>query len=75
MQQLLTLIETLKAAYPTVMTELAPDAAGAPGVDFLMTMEKMGISWSYLGRQGFTDASDGKAYGESTDKIEILWPK
>ena len=75
MQQLLKLIETLKSNYPTVMTELAPNAAGAPDSGFLMTMEKMGISWGYLGGQGFTDASDGKTYGSSADKISIVWPK
>jgi Cellulase (glycosyl hydrolase family 5) len=75
MQQLLQLIETLKSNYPTVMTELAPNAAGAPDSGFLMTMEKMGISWGYLGGQGFTDASDGRTYGSSADKISIVWPK
>jgi hypothetical protein len=38
-------------------------------------MDKMGISWGYLGGQGFTDASDGKTYGSSADKISIVWPK
>jgi hypothetical protein len=75
-RKLLTLIETLKSAYPTVMTELAPNAAGAPDRDFLMTMEKMGVSWGYLGGQGFTDASNGKSYGPSkADELHILWPK
>jgi hypothetical protein len=75
-QLLLRLIETLKSTYPTVMTELGPDAAGAPDSGFLMTMEKMGISWAYLGGQGFTDASDGKSYGVAQrDKISISWPK
>jgi Cellulase (glycosyl hydrolase family 5) len=75
MQQLLKLIETMKSSYPTIMTEFSPNAAGAPGHDFLMTMEKMGISWSYLGSQGFTDAGTGKTYGMSADQITILWPK
>jgi hypothetical protein len=75
-QQLLKLIGTLKSTYPTVMTELAPNAAGAPDHGFLMTMEKMGVSWSYLNSQGFTDASTGKTYGLSGgDEIQILWPK
>jgi hypothetical protein len=73
-RQLLKLIETLKSLYPTVMTELAPNVAGAPDSGFLMTMEKMGISWGYLGGQGFTDASDGKTYGPSGGKIFIEWP-
>jgi hypothetical protein len=75
-RQLLKLIETLKSTYPTVMTELAPNAAGAPDNEFLMTMEKMGVSWSYLNSQGFTEARSGKTYGRNTgDKISILWPK
>jgi hypothetical protein len=74
-RQLLKLIETLKSAYPTVMTELSPNAAGAPDSGFLMTMEKLGISWGYLGGQGFTDASDGKTYGPAGGKISIQWPK
>ena len=75
-QLLLKLIETLKSTYPTVMTELGPDAAGAPDSGFLMTMEKMGISWAYLGGQGFTDASDGKSFGVAQrDKISVSWPK
>jgi hypothetical protein len=72
-RQLLKLIETLKSAYPTVMTELSPNAAGAPDSGFLMTMEKMGISWGYLGGQGFTDASDGKTYGPPSSRISIQW--
>jgi hypothetical protein len=76
MQQLLKLIETLKSAYPIVMTELAPNEAGAPDNGFLMTMEKMGVSWAYLSGQGFADARDGKTYGWTKgDKISILWPK
>jgi len=74
--QLLKLIEILKSAYPTVMTELAPNAAGAPDNGFLMTMEKMGVSWGYLGGQGFIDASTGKSYGPAKgDEIHISWPK
>jgi Cellulase (glycosyl hydrolase family 5) len=73
-RQLLKLIETLKSAYPVVMTELSPNAAGAPDSRFLMTMERMGISWGYLGGQGFTDASDGKTYGQPGGKISIEWP-
>jgi hypothetical protein len=75
MQQLLKLIEALKASYPVVMTELSPNAAGAPDQDFLLTMEKMGISWSYLGSQGFADATTGKKYGWTNEKITISWPK
>jgi hypothetical protein len=76
MQQLLKLIETLMSAYPTVMTEIAPNEAGAPDNGFLMTMEKMGVSWAYLDGQGFADASNGKTYGWTKgDKISILWPK
>jgi hypothetical protein len=75
-QQLLKLIDTLKSVYPTVMTELAPNEAGAPDNGFLMTMEKMGVSWAYLDGQGFADANDGKTYGWTKgDKISILWPK
>jgi hypothetical protein len=74
MDQLLKLIETLKAKYPTIMTELAPNAAGAPDSGFLMTMEKMGISWGYLTGQGFIDASNGKTYGQGV-KIDIVWPQ
>jgi hypothetical protein len=74
-RQLLKLIETLKSAYPSVMTELSPNAAGAPDSGFLITMEKMGISWGYLGGQGFTDASDGKTYGPPGGKISVQWPK
>jgi hypothetical protein len=72
-RRLLKLIETLKSAYPTVMTELSPNAAGAPDSGFLMTMEKMGISWGYLGGQGFTDASDGNTYGPPSSSISIQW--
>jgi hypothetical protein len=80
LQQLLKLIQALKSSYPTVMTELAPNAAGAPDTGFLMTMEKMGISWAYLAGQGFTDAKDGKTYGWAHsdmpgEKISIEWPK
>jgi hypothetical protein len=74
-RQLLNLIEILKSAFPTVMTELSPNAAGAPDSGFLMMMEKMGISWGYLGGQGFTDARDGKAYGPSGGKVSVAWPK
>jgi hypothetical protein len=74
-RQLLKLIETLHSTYPILMTELAPGVAGAPGSKFLTTMEKMGISWGFLGGQGFTDASDAKTYGPPGGKISISWPK
>jgi hypothetical protein len=63
LRQLLQLVETLRSVYPVVMTELVPKVAGAPDSGFLTTMETMGISWGFLGGQGFTDASNGKAYG------------
>jgi Cellulase (glycosyl hydrolase family 5) len=74
MLQLVQLIEALKSAYPVVMTELAPDAAGAPGQEFLMTMNDMGVSWGFLGGQGFINAADGETYGWSKDKpMNIRW--
>jgi hypothetical protein len=76
LQQLLTLIETLKSQYPTVMTELAPNEAGAPDSDFLMVMEKLGVSWAYLGGQGFRDAGSKTTYGWTKgDEIQIVWPR
>jgi Cellulase (glycosyl hydrolase family 5) len=76
LQQLLTLIETLKSQYPTVMTELAPNEAGAPDSGFLMVMEKLGVSWAYLGGQGFRDAGSMTTYGWTKgDEIQIVWPR
>jgi hypothetical protein len=76
MRLLLQLIQTLRSEYPVVMTELAPDTAGAPGSEFLTVLEKMGVSWGYLDGQGFTDAATGQTYGSTKgDKIHIGWPK
>jgi Cellulase (glycosyl hydrolase family 5) len=74
MRQLLELIQVLQANYPTIMTEIGPNAAGAPGQEFLMVLEAMGISWGYLGGTGFTDARTGKVYGGPSEKLSILWP-
>jgi hypothetical protein len=75
-RQLLQLVENLKSTYPIVMTELSPNAAGAPDSGFLMAMEKMGVSWAYLGGQGFADAGDGQTYGPARgNKISISWPR
>jgi hypothetical protein len=72
-RQLFQLIETLRSAYPVVMTELAPNVAGAPGNEFLATMETMGISWGFLGGQGFTDADSGQTYGPPGNRISVCW--
>jgi hypothetical protein len=74
LEQLIQLIESLRSRYPVIMSELAPNAAGAPNEDFLMTMETMGISWGCLIGQGFTDATTGKTYGETSGAIHIRWP-
>jgi hypothetical protein len=74
MRQLLQSIEAMRSVYPVVMTELVPNVAGAPGEEFLTTMETMGISWGFLGGQGFTDASSGKTYGPPGNRISIGWP-
>ncbi len=73
---LLWIIRTLKSAYPVVLTEIVPGDAGAPDVSFIHTLETMGISWGYLGGQGFTDAGTGKTYGwtKENNKISIWWP-
>jgi hypothetical protein len=75
MDLLLERVADLKSEYPVVMTELAPNAAGAPSQNFLMTMENMGISWGYLGGQGFVNAATGQAYGESREPLSIQWPE
>ncbi|HTJ13269.1 MAG TPA: cellulase family glycosylhydrolase [Dinghuibacter sp.] len=72
---LLALIRTLKRVYPVVLTEITPDA-GAPPLDFIKTMESMGISWGYLGGQGFTDARTHHAYGWTKgQEIDPWWPE
>jgi hypothetical protein len=74
MRHLLAMIDRLRSEFPVVMTELSPGVAGAPDSKFLMTMEEMGISWGFLGGQGFTDANDGRAYGPLGNRVSIAWP-
>lgn len=72
---LLTIIKTLKGAYPVIMTEIAVNDSGAPDVSFIRTLESMNISWGYLAGQGFTDTKTNITYGWTKGQsIKVWWP-